>query len=112
VTTNPGDPVTVQPADGAQMKFTFNAETTVSLPASVPLVGPGGTELPVSLLCAQAATQNHLSPSNFTCASGYNADPAQGTERWLYVGLEIAAGASENIPAGVYTAEVVVTFAF
>jgi hypothetical protein len=112
VTANPGDEVIVPPAAGAQLKVTFNVETVISLPASTPLVGPGGAEFPVGLLCAQAATADHPTPAGFTCASGYTADPQNGNERWVYVGIHIAAGATENIPAGVYSADVTVTLAF
>jgi hypothetical protein len=112
VVANPGDEVTVQPKDGAQMRIVFNVETHVSLPAQVALVGPSGAELDVGLLCAEAASADHQSPAGFTCATGFTADPQNGTERWLYVGMHIAAGATLNIPAGVYSAEVVVTLAY
>jgi hypothetical protein len=112
VVITPGEDVTVPPASGAQLKVTYNVDTMISLPASVPLVGPGGAELPITLLCAQEATADHASPTAFTCDAGYAARPEEGTERWVYVGMQITAAAMEGIPAGVYSAEVVVTLAF
>jgi hypothetical protein len=111
----PGTGATVTAANGGKIMVSYNTPTTVTV-AGTALNRAGGGSLPVTYSCAQAATGTATTPTAFagTCAAGYTTalTGSARTDHWLYVGGDIAAGATTTAPAGNYTGTVTFTATF
>jgi hypothetical protein len=109
----PGTSVSVAPANGARGRVDFNEPTTVTAPDYVMIAGPGGAQLRVDLVCAQATTAVSASPTSFVapCAGGYVPPIAGnvGGTHYIYVGGTIAPLSTATIRAGSYAGSFPVT---
>lgn len=111
----PGTAASVTPANGGKIMVSYNTPTTVTV-AGTALNRAGGGSLAVTYSCAQAATGTSATPTAFagTCAAGYTTALSGNarTDHWLYVGGDIAAGATTAAPAGNYVGTVTFTATF
>lgn len=112
----PGVLTSVTPANGARLRVDYNEPASVTSPSFVMLSGPGGAQLRVDLVCAQATTAANPSPTPFTgpCAGGF-VTPISGSvggTHYVYIGGTVTGGSSSAAVAGSYAGSVTVTAAF
>lgn len=112
----PGTAASVTPANGGRIMVSYNTPTTVTVAGTALAHSGSGATLPVTYSCAQAATGTATTPTAFagTCAAGYTTALSGNarTDHWLYVGGDIAAGATTTAPAGNYQGTVTFTATF
>ncbi len=112
----PGTGAGVTPANGARVRVDYNEPTSVTAPNFIMIAGPGGAQLRVDLVCAEAATASAPSPTPFVapCAGGF-VPPVTGNvggTHFIYVGGTIGAAASAAAPAGSYVGTFSVTASY
>jgi spore coat protein U-like protein len=112
----PGTAASVTPANGGKIMVSYNTPTTVTVAGTALTHSASAATLPVTYSCAQAATGTATTPTAFagTCAAGYTTALSGNarTDHWLYVGGDIAAGATSAAPAGNYAGTVTFTATF